>query len=118
MRVGADSAADTLLRLASRIVDACLRGRVYDVDTDGMPTDPDDIAAMTDATVAIAAELDAGGYTTPGATVEWGSVSIGSVSLSNPLTAGGGDVTVAGVPVPAPALLALADVGAVSVVIL
>lgn len=100
----------TLLRVASGVVDHLLRARLYDVDAAGLPTDADDIAAMQDATCAIARDADAIGALAAGATGEWGSVSIGNVSLSNPLTSGGGG-SVSGVPVPVEAMVALADVG-------
>ena len=101
-----------LLRQASRLVDKLLRGRVYDVDADLLPTDPDVAAAMSDATCAIAGELDALGTLTAGGTKQWGAVSIGNVSLSNP-QAGAGEtaLVVDGVPVPLAAILALGDVG-------
>lgn len=101
---------DLLLRTASRTVDHLLRGRVYDVDADLMPTDPDVAEAMADATVAIARELDATGVLTAGSSTEWDQVKIGSVSLGSKRTAPG-SVTVAGMPVPPAALAAIADVG-------
>lgn len=102
--------ADQLLRTASRIVDMLLKGRVYDVDANLMPTDPDVVQAMKDATCAIATELDATGALGAGSTVQWDQVKIGSVSLGGRVATSSAP-TVAGVTVPAAALIALADVG-------
>ena len=44
--------ATRLLSRASRMVDSMLRRAVYDVDTDGLPTDADVIVAVRDATCA------------------------------------------------------------------
>ena len=43
---------DRLLLRASELVDDYTRTAMYDVDTDGFPTDADDIAAFRDATCA------------------------------------------------------------------
>lgn len=104
---------DVLLRQASRVVDKLLRGRVYDVDpTSLLPTDADVAAAMSDATCAIAGELDALGTLNAGGTQQWESVAIGSVQLSNLQGASASDpLLVDGVPVPPAAILALGDVG-------
>jgi hypothetical protein len=125
MRVYADQAAltaypggsavptDTVaarLVTASAMVDQLLVQRAYDVDTDGMPTDADDIAALRDATCAIVVELNATGADTAGASVLWDSVGIGSVNLSGRRIAEGG-TTALGLPVPAVALVLLRDVG-------
>lgn len=100
------------LRAASRIVDMLLKGRVYDVDVDLMPTDPDVAAAMAEATEAIAAEVEALGTLEAGSTQQWESVAIGSVQLSNLQGASAADpLLVMGVQVPPAALLALGDVG-------
>lgn len=68
--------ARRLLRKASRTVDYLLIGAVYQVDDDGLPTDPDIKAAIRDAVCAQAEHLDAdeqaGRYT---------EVQIGSVRL-------------------------------------
>jgi len=106
--------ADTLLRMASRVVDHLLIGHVYDVDEDKLPTEVDVIDALRDATCAIALEADATGVLTAGASEAWQSVGIGSVSLSGRTLSEGARV-VAGMPVPAAALLALADVGTLTV---
>lgn len=107
---------DALLRVSSRVVDHLLRGVVYETDAAGMPTDADVSTALTDATCAIAGEADATGALSPGSTQAWDSVAIGNVSLSGRGTASEA-VTVAGLNVPAQALLSLADVGAFTVVV-
>ena len=113
----APAQVDRLLRMASRVVDHILLGRVYDVNADGMPTDSDDIAALSDATCCIAGEIDAQGLATAGSTDKYESVAIGSVQLSNLQGASTSDTpTVAGIPVPADAVLALAGVGITVVV--
>lgn len=105
---------DALLRTASRVVDQLLRGVVYQVDAAGMPTDPDVGQALSDATCAIAVELEATGALKAGSTQEWDSVSMATVSLSG-RKAKAGTVNVAGMPVPPAAIAALADVGRVVV---
>lgn len=106
--------ADLLLRAASRLVDELLITRRYDVDTAGMPTDPDDAQALQDAAVTIAHELESTGAMVAGSTEQWESVGIGSVSLSG-RQASEGTVKVAGLPVPGVALVYLSDVGTHSV---
>lgn len=101
---------DRLLRIASGVVDYLLTGRLYDVDASGMPTAPADLDALRDATVVIAEDPTTQTLISQGASQEWGSVSIGNVSLSNPLGTSASK-TVSGVPVPAEALILLADVG-------
>lgn len=101
--------ADLILRVASRVVDHLLVGRVYDVDTDSLPTDTDVAQALQDATVTIAHEMVDQGTLDSGGATEWQSVSIGSVSLSGPI--GSSNLTVGGVPVPPTALIYLSDVG-------
>lgn len=104
-----------LLRVASRVVDVLLTAVVYDVDTDGYPTDTAVADAMADATCAIAAECASTGVLEAGGTQQWSSVGIGNVSLlGHGVTEG--TVTVLGVPVPASALLSLRSVGPVVVV--
>lgn len=98
------------LRAASRVVDKLLLGRVYDTDADGMPTDPDVVDAMAEATESIAGALEASGVLQSATADVWDSVKIGSVSLSG-RSQSPAAVTVAGVPVPPAALLALGDVG-------
>lgn len=102
--------ADLILRLASRVVDFLLVGRVYAVDTDSMPTHPDVVQALQDATVTIAHECVERGTLDAGGTSEWAAVSIGSVSLSGRAEADG-TVMVSGIPVPPVALVYLSDVG-------
>jgi hypothetical protein len=104
--------ADLLLRTASRVVDELLIGRVYDVDSDGLPTDTDVAQALQDATVSIALELEATGVLAAGSSQAWNSVSIATVSLSGREPAEGSTV-VLGLPVPAAAIVALVDVGTV-----
>lgn len=106
---------DALLRIASRVVDVLLKAVVYDVDADGLPTDPDVAQSMADATCAIAAEASATGVLEAGGTQTWTSVGIGNVSLSGRGTTDE-TVTVDGIPVPGPALLALRSVGPVVVI--
>ena len=107
---------DLLLRHASHIVDTLLLGVVYDVDAaTELPTDPDVAQSMEDATCAIAVEANAAGILEAGNTREWGSVSIGSVSLSDPQD-GDDSPTVMGVPIPSAARIALASIGRLTVV--
>lgn len=112
----APATIDRLLRMASRVVDTLLVGRVYDTDADGYPTDADDAAALSDAVCAIAGEADAQGLAVAGSTDKWESVTIGAVSLSN-LQGSSSDDTprVAGLPVPPDAVLSLSGVGTVVV---
>lgn len=106
---------DALLRVASGVVDVLLTGIVYDTDAAGMPTNADVAQAMADATCAIAAEADAAGTLEAGSTQQWDSVGIGSVSLSGRGTSAE-TLTVHGIPVPGPALLALRSVGPLVVI--
>lgn len=103
-----------LLRAASRAVDELLRGVRYATDGDGYPTDPDVAEVLTDSVCAIAVEAKAAGMLEAGASQQWGSASIGSVSLSDRQQAEG-TVAVAGMPVPAMVLLDLQGIGTVSV---
>jgi hypothetical protein len=108
---GAEPAnAAVLLRAASRAVDHLLVGTVYATDAAGMPTDADVAQALTDAAVAIVRELEATGATEPGGTAEWDTAKIGNVSLSGRKVTEGAR-TVAGIPVPAIALVHLSGVG-------
>lgn len=68
------------LRRASLVIDGLTRLSRYDVDDDGMPTDPDVDQAFTDATCAQAAYWDTTDDPTGGEAVA-GPVKIGSVSL-------------------------------------
>lgn len=106
-----------LLASASRVVDYLLTARRYDVDdTTELPTDPDDAAAMRDATCVIAAEASELGLLEPGTSFQWESVSIGSVALSNLQGSSDSDTpTVYGLPIPSEAQLILLDVGTRSV---
>jgi hypothetical protein len=108
--------APAYLRTASRMVDRLLVGRAYATDVDGMPTDADVLQALTDAACAIAVELVATGATLPGASAQWDSVGIGSVSLSG-RKATEGTLTILGLPVPAAAIAALSDVGTMDVIV-
>ena len=102
--------AALLLRTASRLVDVLLTTRRYDVDAEGLPTDPDAVQALQDAAVTIAHELQTTGALDAGSTEQWQSVGIGSVSLSGRQSSEG-TTMVAGLPVPGVALVYLADVG-------
>jgi hypothetical protein len=76
---------------ASQRVDAALIGAVYDVDEAGMPTDPETLAALRDATCAqVHYWQQQGDKTGTGTATQWGSVKIGDVQLGNPTTAAGG----------------------------
>jgi hypothetical protein len=61
-------------------------------------------------------ELVATGATLPGASAQWDSVGIGSVSLSG-RKATEGTLTILGLPVPAAAIAALSDVGTMDVIV-
>ena len=102
--------AALLLRTASRLVDVLLTTRAYDVDTEGLPTDPDDAQALQDAAVTIAHELQTTGALDSGSTEGWQSVGIGSVTLSGRQSTEGTTI-VAGLPVPVVALVYLGAVG-------
>jgi hypothetical protein len=78
----APTGADRLLARASEDIDDALRTAVYCTDDAGMPTDPDIIAALADATCAQVEYQQATGDDGTGAAGRWGSVSIGPVSLS------------------------------------
>lgn len=106
--------AEALLRTASRVVDQLLRGFVYDVDDDSLPTDVDVAQALSDATCAIVVEGYATGVFTPGATKQWDQVRVGNVSLGKASTKAGA-LIVAGIPIPPAALTALSGVGCVGV---
>ncbi|MFE0819169.1 hypothetical protein [Streptomyces sp. NPDC058847] len=74
--------AGLLLRDAARMLEQrVLRLCHYDVDTTGMPTDPDVTAAIGRAVCAQAAWWDEVGDHTGAAGAGYGNVSIGSVSL-------------------------------------
>lgn len=50
--IGPPTDTERLLLRASELIDDYIRTAIYDVDTDGEPTDADDIAALRDATCA------------------------------------------------------------------
>ncbi|MFD8151742.1 hypothetical protein ACFV28_13455 [Streptomyces sp. NPDC059720] len=74
--------ADRLLARASEDVDDALVTAVYATDALGMPTDPDILRALADATCAQVEWQQETGDTGTGAAGRWDSVSIGPVSLS------------------------------------
>jgi hypothetical protein len=79
--------ASRLLAHASEVVDGLLLTAVYDTDDDGLPTDPQVVAALRDATCAQALWwLETGDES--GAQATYQSVSIGSVSLTRGYTSG------------------------------
>lgn len=103
--------ADAFLRTASRVVDECLKGVVYDTDpTTLLPTDADVAQAMSDATCAIALEASATGVLAAGATVTWDQVKVGNVALGSRKPSQG-SVMVLGIPVPIAAVVALSSIG-------
>ncbi|MGX1116407.1 hypothetical protein RKD37_001770 [Streptomyces ambofaciens] len=75
--------AELLLTAASRMLDARVLAYCrYDVDTAGLPADPDVAAAIARAVCAQVAWWDEIGDHTGAAGAGYGNVSIGSVSLS------------------------------------
>jgi len=80
----APSNATTLLRSASLLVRKATAAAIYPVDTNGLPTDADILAAFQQATCAHAAALQAAGVdpaaagTVPGI----GATAIGSASVT------------------------------------
>lgn len=84
--------AERLLAAASRMLDAKVLAYCrYDVDTAGMPSDPDVAAAIGRAVCAQVAWWGEVGDSTGAAGVGYGSVSIGSVSLGRSVTSVSGD---------------------------
>lgn len=81
---------DLLLARATRLIDEALLSAVYDVNGDGMPTDPKIQAALRDATIEQAAYWSQTGEDGTGALSEYAQVSIGSVSLGRHQTEGAG----------------------------
>ncbi|WP_113699181.1 hypothetical protein [Nonomuraea lactucae] len=82
--------AALLLDRATRLVDQALLTAVYEVDEDGLPTDPEHIAALRDATCEqVAAWLEVG-ETGTGASAEYSDVQIGSVRLGRGSQTGAG----------------------------
>lgn len=82
------STTDAILRRASSVIDGLTRLSRYDVDEDGMPTDPDIDQAFTDATCAQAAWFDDTDDVT-GADSQAGPTKIGSVSFGGSGASGG-----------------------------
>ncbi|MCQ6250912.1 head-tail connector protein [Streptomyces malaysiensis] len=82
--------ADQLLARATRMLEAqVLRFCSYDVDTDGMPTNPLVLEAIQRAVCAQVQWWGELGDSIGTAGVGWGSVGIGSVSLSRSGSASG-----------------------------
>ncbi|AZM46569.1 hypothetical protein DMB38_12770 [Streptomyces sp. WAC 06738] len=83
--------AERLLRDASRMLDAeVLRYCWYDVDPDGYPSNSTVRESVRDAVCAQVAWWGELGDSTGAAAAGWGSVSIGSVSLSGGAGGAGG----------------------------
>ncbi|MGI5350213.1 hypothetical protein ACQEU8_36580 [Streptomyces sp. CA-250714] len=74
--------AERLLARASEDVDDALLAALYATDAAGMPTHPDTVQALADATCAQVEYQLATGDDGTGAAGRWDSVSIGPVSLS------------------------------------
>ncbi|QKN87595.1 head-to-tail adaptor [Streptomyces phage Vondra] len=74
--------AERLLARASEDVEDALTAAIYDTDDAGMPTDPDVVQALADATCAQVEYVTAQGGDDTGAAGQWDSVSIGPVSMS------------------------------------
>jgi hypothetical protein len=72
--------ARRLLRQASADIEQATKTAIYDVDTNGFPTDTAVLAAMRDAVCAQVEWWNETGDSL-GVTGQWGSVKIGSVSL-------------------------------------
>lgn len=84
--------SSVLLADASRMLDSLVLAYCrYDVDDDGMPTDPDVAAAIGRAVCAQVAWWDEIGDSTGAAGVGYGSVAIGSVTLGRSVTSVSGD---------------------------
>lgn len=87
--------AEQLLAAATRMLESTVfRLCWYEVDADGMPSNTTVAAALRDAVCAQVAWWEELGDSVGAAGAGWGSVSIGSVSLSRP-TAGTGDSSAA-----------------------
>lgn len=80
----APSNARALLRAASLLVRDATSAALYEVDTAGLPSDADTLAAFRDAACAHAEALDSAGVDPAAAGTETGitSTSIGSASVS------------------------------------
>ncbi|WP_237532066.1 hypothetical protein [Streptomyces sp. SID8352] len=84
--------AERLLAAASRMLDARVLAYCrYDVDTAGMPADPDVATAIGRAVCAQAAWWGEVGDSTGAAGAGYGSVSIGSVNLGRSASVSGDD---------------------------
>ena len=80
-----------------RAVDQALLTAVYDVDEDGLPTDPDHVAALRDATCEQVAAWEAASEDGTGSSDQFDDVQIGSdVQLVAPVTVGKGATVAAG----------------------
>lgn len=79
--------ADATTMLDTRVLAYCR----YDVDDDGMPSDPDVAKAIARAVCAQVAWWDEVGDSTGAAGVGYGSVAIGSVNLGRSVTSVSGD---------------------------
>lgn len=77
------ASAQRLLRDATVLVDRLLMSSLYDVDADDMPTDPRHVAAVRDAVCEQVHWWTQTGDPY-GARAAFGSVHIGSISLSGP----------------------------------
>lgn len=83
--------AATLLDRASVYVDDILIGAFYQVDGDGNPTDPDVAEALKQATCAqVQYWSETGNASGVEGADDWGTVSIGNVSLSRTARTGSG----------------------------
>jgi hypothetical protein len=80
--------AARLLARASERIDELIIGVIYDVDDDEMPTDPAAADALKRATCAQVQYMAVGGDET-GALAGYTSVSVGGVSYSRNVSAGG-----------------------------
>lgn len=85
--VAGPSDIDRLLLRATELVDQAAKTAVYDVDDSGNATDTAIAAALRDATCAQVSYWVLTGDE-QGAAYRWGSVSIGSVSLSRGFMSG------------------------------
>lgn len=83
LEAGEEVRVQRRLRRASALVDDLLLAAVYDVDGDGMPTNPVVAEAMSDAVCAQAEWFEETGDDT-GAAEQFAGGSLGSLSLSRP----------------------------------
>jgi hypothetical protein len=79
--VPADPEATRLLTRATETIDTALKTAIYDVDSNGYPTDATLLGALKDATCAQALWWLLTGDET-GVSAQWASMSIGGLSLS------------------------------------